>query len=269
MIIHKGRLYLGVGDGGGAGDKHGILGNAQNDASLLGKILCFDLSNPETATLCMEPGRSRDPWRPGVWAKGVRNPWKMAIHPRTLQGGPLELVVADVGQDLLEGIKVMKKGDDGGWAAMENGRIFNQSVFKQVYGFEPVFARCLVSLKDGWDEPAVDQSTLQKVENLGVSLPIIAHPRSESMAIMGGVFTDDGKRYIYGDFRGQVWVAYPGEKKERDPSHCVHTPMWRREELFHLPLGYMLHGFVRSHSGSIYAVSANPGGRSSHVIRIQ
>ncbi|MFM9139863.1 MAG: PQQ-dependent sugar dehydrogenase, partial [Solirubrobacterales bacterium] len=35
-------LYIGTGDGGGAGDQHGAIGNAQDLGSLLGKILRID-----------------------------------------------------------------------------------------------------------------------------------------------------------------------------------------------------------------------------------
>jgi hypothetical protein len=35
-------MYIGTGDGGGAGDQHGARGNAQNLGSPLGKILRID-----------------------------------------------------------------------------------------------------------------------------------------------------------------------------------------------------------------------------------
>ena len=43
-----GYLYMGVGDGGGAGDKHGEKGNGQNLGTLLGKILRIDVNQGGT-----------------------------------------------------------------------------------------------------------------------------------------------------------------------------------------------------------------------------
>ena len=39
-----GYLYIGMGDGGGAGDRHGTIGNGQELASLLGKLLRIDVN---------------------------------------------------------------------------------------------------------------------------------------------------------------------------------------------------------------------------------
>jgi glucose/arabinose dehydrogenase len=48
-----GYLYIGVGDGGGAGDQHGKIGNGQNLQTLLGKILRIDVN--ETAGYKIPP----------------------------------------------------------------------------------------------------------------------------------------------------------------------------------------------------------------------
>ncbi len=60
-----GLLYVGTGDGGGAGDP---LEAAQDPKSLLGKILRFDIE-------------ARDP-APEIWAKGLRNPGATASTAR-------------------------------------------------------------------------------------------------------------------------------------------------------------------------------------------
>src|SRR5262249_34507403 len=42
-----GFLYIGTGDGGGAGDQHGTFGNGQNLASVWGKILRVDVDSKQ------------------------------------------------------------------------------------------------------------------------------------------------------------------------------------------------------------------------------
>ena len=78
-----GILYIGMGDGGSAGDP---MNNAQNRGSLLGKLLRIDVET--------EPGIVRIPpdnpfvntsgARPEIWAYGLRNPWRPAFDSATL-----------------------------------------------------------------------------------------------------------------------------------------------------------------------------------------
>jgi glucose/arabinose dehydrogenase len=75
-----GRLYLGLGDGGGAFDPRE---NAQNPDSLLGKIIAADVRAP------------RPRW--DVVLLGLRNPWRFWFDPALG-----ELWIADVGQDDVE-----------------------------------------------------------------------------------------------------------------------------------------------------------------------
>ncbi|MES2128318.1 MAG: PQQ-dependent sugar dehydrogenase [Pseudomonadota bacterium] len=99
-----GLLYIGTGDGGGAGDPQG---NAQNDASKLGKLLRV---NPAQTPLQVE-----------TWAKGLRNPWRF-----TFDG--TRLYVADVGQDLREEIDIVDGPPPGlnyGWNIMEGSSCYN------------------------------------------------------------------------------------------------------------------------------------------------
>ena len=111
-----GYLYLGTGDGGGAGDPNG---NAQNLGSLLGKLLRLDVS----AASALEPYRvpSSNPYvnakgnRAEIWASGLRNPWRF-----TFDAG--QLYIADVGQDAREEIDLESAAQAGlnyGWSRME------------------------------------------------------------------------------------------------------------------------------------------------------
>ncbi len=98
-----GRLYVGMGDGGAAGDPGG---NAQDPRALLGKILRLDVDAADPA--------------PEIWAIGLRNPWRMAFD-----GGLL--YVADVGQSAWEEINVAPADSAGinyGWRGMEGGHCY-------------------------------------------------------------------------------------------------------------------------------------------------
>jgi len=66
-----GYLYIGMGDGGGAGDRWG---NAQNLKFLLGKMLRIDVDQGDPYGIPKD-----NPWtggeaRPEIWAYGLRNP---------------------------------------------------------------------------------------------------------------------------------------------------------------------------------------------------
>ena len=117
-----GMLYLATGDGGGAGDPQR---NAQNPASLLGKILRLDVSAstpvqpyavPPTNPWLNDPGARRGE----VWALGLRNPWRYAFDSGNLY-------IADVGQDRREEINIVPAGQGGlnyGWNIMEGTLCF-------------------------------------------------------------------------------------------------------------------------------------------------
>lgn len=108
-------LYIGSGDGGSSGDP---LGNAQDTASQLGKILRLDvLSGP---TVVIPPG---NPFGNEVWAYGLRNPWRFSFDRQTG-----DLYVADVGQGTREEIDFLAAGSgtgaNFGWNIMEGSLCF-------------------------------------------------------------------------------------------------------------------------------------------------
>jgi glucose/arabinose dehydrogenase len=117
------RLYVGFGDGGGAGDQHGARGNAQNLGTLLGKILRIDprpangrpYSIPDDNPFLDRPGA-----RDEIWLYGVRNPWRFSFDPRSGS-----LVVADVGQGDVEEVTIVPGGGANlGWRPFEGNRVY-------------------------------------------------------------------------------------------------------------------------------------------------
>ena len=95
-----GRLYIGTGDGGGAGD---VDNHAQNRNSLLGKLLRID---PVAGGA------------PEIYAYGLRNPWRFSFDRRTG-----DLTIADVGQGRWEEVNFVRrgkgKGANFGWRVWE------------------------------------------------------------------------------------------------------------------------------------------------------
>ncbi|HEY5613053.1 MAG TPA: PQQ-dependent sugar dehydrogenase [Lysobacter sp.] len=114
-------LYIAIGDGGGVGDPDN---NAQDTNTLLGKILRVD---PSSDAFPSDPARdyaipAGNPFAasggaPEVWAYGLRNPFRASFDP-----GTGNLLIGDVGQNLVEEIDLMRPTDGGanfGWPILE------------------------------------------------------------------------------------------------------------------------------------------------------
>lgn len=121
-----GYLYVGTGDGGGGGDPDE---NAQDDGSLLGKMLRVDVD------VDVPPYYAVPPSNPGyvdgssdlelIWAKGLRNPWRFSFDRATG-----DLLIADVGQNSFEEI-------DFQTAASSGGENYGWDIFEASACFEP------------------------------------------------------------------------------------------------------------------------------------
>jgi glucose/arabinose dehydrogenase len=122
-----GYLYIGLGDGGSAGDPHG---NGQNTNALLGKLLRLDVDGtPAGGKAYAIP--SDNPFvagggAPEVWAYGLRNPWRFSFD--ALTG---DLYIGDVGQGQWEEIDRLPAGSAGGanfgWNVTEGRHCFQQT----------------------------------------------------------------------------------------------------------------------------------------------
>ncbi len=173
-----GFLYVGAGDGGGAGD---TADNAQSLDTLLGKILRIDVDRgapyavPPGNPFLGEPGAQDE-----IWAYGLRNPWRFSFDRQTG-----DLYLGDVGQGDWEEIDRQpaksRGGENYGWRRMEGTHCFNPPT--------------------GCESP-------------GLVLPILEYSHAEGCSVTGG-FVYRGARllehlgtYLFGDYcSGTVWGA--------------------------------------------------------------
>lgn len=161
-------LYVGLGDGGSAGDPQG---NGQNLGTLLGKILRIDVDGGDPYAIPSDnPFAGRAGARGEIWAYGLRNPWRFSIDSASGR-----LYIADVGQDMWEEVDVAtatQGGQNYGWNIMEGMHCYNAS----------------------------------SCTEQGLALPVLEYSHAEGCSITGG-FVYRGTRvpgvvgrYFYSDF---------------------------------------------------------------------
>ena len=170
-----GYLYLGMGDTGPQQDPQG---HGQDMQLLLGKMLRIDVDKRDDglpyAIPADNPFRGRAGARPEIFAFGFREPWRFSFD--SLTG---DLWVGDVGQDRVEEVDIVRRGENHGWNVYE--------------GFEPFSNRYR---KDG--ETYVP--------------PVFAYRRKFGNSITGGFVYRGDKRspfygvYICGDYTSKrIW----------------------------------------------------------------
>jgi glucose/arabinose dehydrogenase len=216
-----GLLYIGTGDGGGAGDGPD---NAQSTSSLLGKILRIDPRAQGGQPYASPPSNPfvNDPGRDEIYAIGLRNPFRFSFDLVSNPGEP-RMIIGDVGQDRFEEV-------DYETLAGMNGANFGWNDFE---GFAP-FAGAHPPGPGRHDRPI-------KVYGLN----------GGACALIGGYVVSDPKlkglrgRYVYGDFCvGKIRTFIPGlGGARRDRGTGVTVPM--------------LSSFGEAQGGAIYATSLN------------
>ncbi|MBK6793173.1 MAG: PQQ-dependent sugar dehydrogenase [Anaerolineales bacterium] len=161
-----GYLYLGLGDGGAAGDP---FKNGQNTGALLGKILRIDVNNGVPYAVPAD-----NPFGNEVWAYGLRNPWRMSFDRDTG-----DLWIGDVGQNKYEEIDYLPAGSAG-------GANFGWSIMEASYGY------------DGTSQPGMFLPAAEYSHDFGCSVTG-GYVYRGSMPEWNGV-------YLYGDYcTGTVW----------------------------------------------------------------
>lgn len=183
-----GFLYVGMGDGGAAGDP---ACRAQRDDELLGKMLRLDVDQnvngaPFYGIPADNPFRGADGVRDEIWAFGLRNPWRFSFDRQTG-----DLWLSDVGQNAREEVNFQPAHSDGG----EN------------YGWKPMEG----SLCFGND---VCPAGTPPCNSAAFTLPVLEYGRDLGCSIIGGyVYRGDsvpGLRgtYIFSDLcTGRIWGA--------------------------------------------------------------
>jgi glucose/arabinose dehydrogenase len=156
-----GDLYIGLGDGGSAGDPQG---NGQSLGTLLGKMLRIDphpdgdvpYTIPDDNPFVSTPGA-----RPEIWAYGLRNPWRYSFDP-----GTGDLWIGDVGQSAWEEIDRLPAGSPAGanlgWNLVEGSHRYAgdapRGAIEPVYEYSHAGGACTViggSVYRGSDIPAL------------------------------------------------------------------------------------------------------------------
>ena len=175
-------LYVGLGDGGGGGDRHGPRGNGQNLGTLLGKILRID-PRPDGGRPYRIPDSNPFVDRPGargeIYSYGLRNPWRFSFDRATG-----DLSIGDVGQGEVEEIDFVRR-DEGKGAN---------------FGWRPFEGRSRYT--EGESAPGHVPPVLQRLHSRG------------NCSITGGVVVRDpglpalDGRYVFGDYcRGRIESA--------------------------------------------------------------
>jgi len=117
-----GYLYIGMGDGGAAGDPEN---RAQRLTEYLGKMLRIDVDQGDPYSIPASNPFTTDAGALGeIWASGLRNPWRFSFD--RLTG---DLWIADVGQNAFEEVNYQPAssagGENYGWRCYEGFAEYN------------------------------------------------------------------------------------------------------------------------------------------------
>lgn len=133
------RLYIGFGDGGGAGDPGE---NGQDTTNVLGSIVRIDIDSADPyaipadnpfagSTECFQ-GSGTDNC-PEIFAWGFRNPWRFSFDSATG-----ELWVGDVGQNSWEEVDRVEMSENYGWNDREGAHCFEPQTGCSTANVDPI-----------------------------------------------------------------------------------------------------------------------------------
>ncbi len=241
-------LYIAMGDGGNGNDVgpgHGTTGNGRDLSNPLGDVLRIDPHGSNSAN--GQYGIPNDNPFVGtagalgeIYASGVRNPWRFSFDSQTGS-----LVLADVGQTMVEEINIITKGGNYGWN-------FKEGQFK----FDPATA-----------EISNDLTGLPS----GLIDPVLQYDHDEGTTIIGGfVYRGNGipelqGKYIFGD-----WGAFAAPAARLFAGNLA-TGAIEEINIDNMTLNRWVLGFGQDAQGELYVLATSrlgPGGVTGEVFKI-
>ncbi len=194
-----GYLYIGTGDGGGAGDP---LDSGRHLDTLLAKVLRIDVAgapadgDPRYGIPPDNPFAATAGARPEIWLTGLRNPWRIRFDRATG-----DLWIGDVGQGEREEIDVARAGVGGldyGWNLMEGTACFRS-------------ADC---------------------DSTGLTLPVTEYDHDLGCSVTGGtVYRGEGSPalqgwYVFSDYcSGEFWAIDNARDGTEQPAIVAETDL--------------------------------------------
>ena len=226
-----GYLYIGMGDGGSAGDPQN---RAQNINSLLGKMLRIDVHHSTSRTRYAIPRGNPYVGRTGndlIWSRGLRNPWRWSFD--RLTGA---LWIGDVGQNRYEeidrslrsGTTPAGRGANYGWPVLEGRTCYRPS------------SGCS---RTGKTMPLVVYRHAATPSNCSVTGGFV-YRGTASPVLAGG--------YLFGDFcSGRIWGVPATAASPATP-----TLLWAASASPHLAIS----SFGEDEAGEVYVTDLAGGG---------
>lgn len=217
----NGYLYIGMGDGGKAGDPEN---RSQNRQELLGKMLRIDVSGNLPYSIPIDnPFANDDQTLDEIWAFGLRNPWKFSFD---MQTG--DMYIADVGQNSWEEVDFQQANSSGGenygWRCYEGFANYNN------IGCDP---------EDDFTTPIFVYETDDNKDGCSITGGYVY--RGDDIPYLDG-------RYVYGDFcTGKIWAL--------SENQCG---VWTNEFLIEIS-SQDLSTFGQDNNGEIYFAEVGTG----------
>lgn len=233
-----GYLYLGLGDGGSAGDPDA---NGQDITTLLGGIVRIDVDSAVPYAIPADNPFANAGGAAELYAFGMRNPYRFSFD--SLTG---DLWVADVGQNVYEEVNIVQTGGNYGWPIREAASCYNDG------NRNAPLSSCASTGSDG---SALLDPVLQYDHGVGISVIGGYVYRGEQIDTLYG-------RYLFGDWNGIMFVGTPADSQ------------WSWDFVTidgNVGVGGQILGFGEDETGELYVLTSerpSPTGDTGKVWRV-